>query len=273
MTVAAAVMGGGGWLNRASSWVRGVGSAPGVSSSLERASTSSTSAALGREVSSALPTRLPPADYRGLRGQADQFRFISSITSAQGQQQPARWDPCQPIAYRINPGGMRADDVVQVRQALQRISVASGLQFRYLGLTSYVWTSQPKQGQAPADAALTFSFAQPGDGPGRSDLLGSQRVVGVGGPIWQTSAQGQRIVAAHVVMNSHVISALPSARSSGARLSAYMHELGHAVGLDHVNSPTQLMYPTLQTQLPAVFGAGDVAGLRRVGAAGGCLAP
>jgi len=51
-----------------------------------------------------------------------------------------------------------------------------------------------------------------------------------------------------------------------------MHELGHVVGLDHPRhgGRLQIMYPVL-TRKPAQWGRGDLAGLRFVGAGGGCL--
>lgn len=225
----------------------------------------------GTQAARVATPNLPAADYRRLRGKADQYRFITEGPNQAGAQVPARWNPCQPIAYRINPGQMQSADVAEVREAIARLGQASGLSFTYLGLTDYVWTSQENPSAVPSDATLTFSFALAGKGDGRSDLLGSPRVVGVGGPVWQTTQGGQRIVAAHVVINSEVVLTLPRGRGPGSRLNAYLHELGHAVGLDHVTSRAQLMYPTLQSNLPPVFGAGDVAGLRQVGAAAGCL--
>jgi hypothetical protein len=59
---------------------------------------------------------------------------------------------------------------------------------------------------------------------------------------------------------------------SGSRGRELMHELGHVVGLDHPHrgGRQQIMYPVL-TRKPAHWGRGDLAGLRRVGAGGGCL--
>jgi len=47
------------------------------------------------------------------------------------------------------------------------------------------------------------------------------------------------------------------------RLNLYLHELGHAVGLDHVHSTRQAMYPSLDGV--SAYGAGDRAGLARLG--------
>ena len=49
---------------------------------------------------------------------------------------------------------------------------------------------------------------------------------------------------------------------SGVR-AVIAHELGHLVGLDHVDDPTQLMYPS--TGLATSFADGDLTGLARLG--------
>lgn len=43
-----------------------------------------------------------------------------------------------------------------------------------------------------------------------------------------------------------------------------LHELGHLVGLDHVNDPTQLMYPETSGEMTD-FAAGDLTGLAELG--------
>lgn len=207
----------------------------------------------------------PPSWRSALRGSAKDYRFIAVRNG-----RPARWNPCAPIRYRINPGGMSRRDVREVQDAFARVAAASGLRFRYVGPTSYVWSRHGRGGAAPADAAFVFSFAGSGSGRGQSDLLG-RRVVGIGGPSWRDDGRTMRIVSGRVVMNTGMVRLLPPGKGAGSRLNAYMHEIGHAVGLDHSSTRAQLMYPQLQADALPVFGAGDAAGLRRLGSAAGCL--
>ncbi|MGH9164078.1 MAG: matrixin family metalloprotease [Acidimicrobiales bacterium] len=51
-----------------------------------------------------------------------------------------------------------------------------------------------------------------------------------------------------------------------------MHELGHVMGLGHVDEPTQIMAPHRQSvTADPRWGAGDLAGLEALGRKAGCL--
>jgi hypothetical protein len=51
--------------------------------------------------------------------------------------------------------------------------------------------------------------------------------------------------------------------------AVFLHELGHMMGLGHVNDPAQLMYPVATTR--TAYGTGDLEGLYHLGTPAGCL--
>ncbi len=51
----------------------------------------------------------------------------------------------------------------------------------------------------------------------------------------------------------------------------YLHELGHALALGHVDVRGQAMYPALTRDQPARLGVGDVAGYTAIGRRAGCI--
>ena len=50
-----------------------------------------------------------------------------------------------------------------------------------------------------------------------------------------------------------------------------LHEIGHVVGLGHTDSPLEVMYGGSKPITTTRWGAGDLAGLLRLGATRGCL--
>jgi hypothetical protein len=50
-----------------------------------------------------------------------------------------------------------------------------------------------------------------------------------------------------------------------------LHEIGHAVGLQHVGATSQTMYPTVLSRSSTGYNSGDQAGLRKLGKPAGCL--
>lgn len=184
----------------------------------------------------------------------------------------ARWDACTVIDYRVNTDRARRGALKDVRGALRRVYRATGLRFRYRGGTNVI--PRDYYNKYPKNTDLVIAWARPGQSP---LLRRSGGAMGVGGAAWTTgfqSADGtpaSRIDSGYVVIDStqqgHTRAGFGKGKTRGELL---MHELGHAVGLQHVGDRRQLMYPLMQSGR-ARWGAGDLAGLEDLGANQGCL--
>jgi hypothetical protein len=179
---------------------------------------------------------------------------------------PARWDPCVAISYRVNPAQMPAGAMGDVKEAVRRVSEASGLRFVYAGATSY--TPYRKGSEALATGDLTIAWATPRTVP---RLAGNTIGLGGYGPGLDRGAWEQ-ILDGYVVLDS--TAKVPGRFAGGGhrstRGSLLLHELGHAIGLDHVDDKRQVMYPLILPQA-AQYASGDLRGLAAVGASQGCF--
>jgi hypothetical protein len=201
-----------------------------------------------------------------------------------GTQQVVRWAPCvivdgarhlHVIHYRVNPAG-HLSRVALVEHAIGLVAQATGLHFHDDGLTGYVphaaadGTFAARSQERHAHAPLVIAWAWQGTGPGASNLLTSAES-GVGTIVWRSGSGSQlRINDAGVVLRRGV-PLLPGFTRGASIGTLLLHELGHAVGLEHVSDPTQVMYPVIGSATPSAYASGDRAGLARVGAANGCM--
>ncbi len=97
-------------------------------------------------------------------------------------------------------------------------------------------------------------------------------VAGLGGSAWaSTSAEGTKVyVSGSITLDGPEFSALmDSRRGTAIARSILLHELGHVVGLQHVEDANQLMYPTTTGEV-LDFAGGDLTGLAELGA-GECV--
>lgn len=182
---------------------------------------------------------------------------------------PVRYDPCQPIHYTANLALAPANGLADLQEAVRRVSVATGLTFVYDGATTEIPTSHREMhgdNRLPSGwPPVVVAWALPSD----TDLFTSGSV-GEGGSTWSGFPDHEVYVTGLVVIDASQNAKL-SAGFGGHSLGAVlMHELGHVVGLDHVQDTSQMMYPTV-TGKTAAWGTGDLAGLRQLGAEAGCF--
>jgi hypothetical protein len=168
-----------------------------------------------------------------------------------GAATPTRWDPCRPITWklagRVTPAKRR-----EAVAAMRQVRRATGLAIRYAGMASAEETRS-----VPTGTIVVQFLAKREPQPGAAGVANVAFV----GPY----QNGQnRIVWAHVKIGE--------AARDGHRgyMNVLLHELGHAVGLDHSGHDHSVMW---WMQGPVTrFSRGDLAGLRKVGAKRGCLA-
>ena len=210
---------------------------------------------------------------------------LSKVTLAGGDKLQVRWDPCQTrITYRVNtrhlPKAQRTSARRDTKHAMKRLSAATGMNFSFEGRTKQVPrdTSRKAWWERQKGAEIVIAWVRQG-GRSRSNLLGASGsgwAAGTGGyslKLWTVNgkthgAAGRGFVVLDAKQDRKLRSGFGAGSTRGALL---MHELGHVVGLDHVGSTGQLMYPTVLSRPDTDFGSGDLRGLRLVGRSAGCI--
>jgi hypothetical protein len=209
-------------------------------------------------------------------GPAEVFTVVPSYTPAgsAGSWAPFttkvryRLDPCTTIGYRVNLTHAPVGALDDVQHAFDRVHQASGLTFRYLGRTTAL---PPSESGWPSDTTVIVGWAAPKQTAWK--LTGS--LVGMGGPVYWRSATDatgslRQITRAGVLLDSSAKMARGFAPGD-LQGKVLQHEIGHAVGLGHVRSSSQRMKHLISARSTPNWGAGDLAGMRKVGLAQGCV--
>lgn len=177
---------------------------------------------------------------------------------------PVTWSPCRPIHYVIDPTGAPADFAVQTSAVIAEISAATGFAFVNDGTMAEQASSsrepyQPdRYGDRWAPALIRFADAE-------AIPAFSTSVVGLGGPVSVRAPSGDGVphyVSGFAYLDLDLLEA-PGADGEPAYVGVLRHELGHMLGLAHVDDPSQLMFE--EAAEVRTFQNGDLAGLAALG--------
>lgn len=189
---------------------------------------------------------------------------------------PVAYDPCRPIHYVTRPGGPPEGDVL-IREALASVSTATGLRFVDDGATEEAPSDDraPHQPDVYGDrwAPVLFAWSDPVESPRLGEIDPDQpqadpaAYAGSTGVTWEPAGASSRMVyvTGSVTLDGPDLTDISEGPDGRARALAIIeHEVGHLVGLGHVDDRRQLMFPTIQPQVTS-FGAGDLEGLAKLG--------
>lgn len=177
---------------------------------------------------------------------------------------PVAWSPCRPIHYVVNETGAPEGFLPAVRGAVAEVAAATGLVFVYDGTTSEAPTAQRESYRpdvygdrwAPVLVAVTDPATVPYLDGQTAGVANTFRVSGSGTGVWH-------LVSGSVFIDVEAFEFPQGSAAEPPWLGVVRHELGHLVGLDHVDDPSQLMNPVTSTIL--TFQAGDRTGLALLG--------
>lgn len=178
---------------------------------------------------------------------------------------PVTWSPCRPIEFEVNPDGSPESDdetVTMVREAVAEVGDIAGLQFDYVGVTDRRPGWEDRFIPAGRREPVLIAWADEDEVPlleGRVAGIGGSVAVEKGGP------RHLRYVTGQVTLDIDAYDDLTQLPDSGRaeQRAILLHELGHVVGLDHVDSEAELMYADNVGQTD--FGPGDLNGLVQLG--------
>lgn len=208
------------------------------------------------EADAPLASPPPPASA------SDSYKFLA--TNDDGT--PVGYSPCRPLHYVVNAATAPEGTDALLATAIANISAASGIQFINDGSTDELPTAkrEPYQPSKYGDrwAPLLISWTTPETAPALADT-----VIGTGGSTMYSLNNGPKsyITGSLELDTPQVAELLAEEGGSDYVLAVMQHELGHVMGLDHVDDPVQLMYPEIGA--PDGLAAGDLNGLHLLASA------
>jgi hypothetical protein len=192
---------------------------------------------------------------------SDAYRMQPSPTD---EQDFVAYDPCRPVHFVVRPDNAPAGSEGLIEESFARVSAATGLQFVNDGATAE--TPSPERESFQPDtygkrwAPILIAWSTPEENP---TLAGD--VAGVGGSsAVNVPGKPYVYVTGQVQLDApDLAEALAHPAGRDLVRAVILHELGHVVGLDHIEDPNQLM--NARNSNVTDFAEGDRAGLALLG--------
>jgi len=183
---------------------------------------------------------------------AGSYAFVA--TSSSGD--PIGWSHCEPIRFVVNPEGAPANWEDVVRDGVEEVSDASGFEFEYAG-DSDDRTFEDRLVDHHDPPPVLIAWAGSDEVP---ELSGTTAGIGGGSPARVDGAV--RYVTGVVVLDTDAYDRMALTGDRRGESLILAHELGHVLGLDHVDDNGELMNAEYVGQ--SGFGPGDRTGLRKL---------
>jgi hypothetical protein len=198
------------------------------------------------------------------------FKFLERVGG-----EPVRWNPCDEITYAVNTAGATTSIRSDLREALARVTRATGIEFRSVGTTRETFFRAYRRMRFEGVIGKTELIMIWVDHDGYQAILRQLQdprpSIAFAKTMAGVTVDPDQYLGGIIVMDAEATArrGFTDRYTDG---SVLLHELGHIMGLDHVKDPDQLMYsgrfPTFGLH---DFGPGDLEGLRRLGIDAGCL--
>jgi len=197
----------------------------------------------------------------GTAGGTGPYKFMMTQPDSA---KPVAYDPCRPIHVVVNNHLAPLQSDVVLQAAIARVSTATGLQFIVDGVTDETSSDnrEPFQKDRYGDrwAPVLVAWTDPNE---TSDLAGN--TAGEAGSTSIQTEKGKVYVSGEVRLDGPQLGQAMAEPDGRAGVQAVIeHELGHLVGLDHVDDATQLMYPSTDGSVTD-YADGDLLGLDQLG--------
>lgn len=188
------------------------------------------------------------------------FRFLRHES---GSNTPVTWSPCRPIHYVIRVDNEPVGGQTMILDAVARLAAATSLTLVNDGATA----------EAPAQDRSSYQPDRYGDRWAPVLIAWATRaeipdfgidIAGEAGPSAVVTASGDSTyVSGQVALDPLKIREIRDNAGEAAARSVVLHELGHVMGLAHVDDAAQIMFP--RGGQVSEFQQGDRAGFAALG--------